>query len=255
MTTTTVPAARAAPPVQGRAERRAGRRVRTTLFAAGAWFWAIWIAIVVATPLVVERWGGELERITYAAAGGPGRWVAFAVGIISVAALLAIHVAAGGTRRALGRGVVRGALPGAAVFGVLTAALAVAEQRLYTALDRPWTDVGPFAVDSVAGLTTTAVGETLVIVTYVTVGAAVAVGYRRAGPWRGTVLAVPLLLPAVVVDVATRTGVFGLVLRGAPEPGPIPFAVVVLAGGIAATALAALVLDRLLRSTPLHAPR
>lgn len=223
----------------------------TSLLVAGAWFWVLWAALVIGAPLAVERWGGELERITYAAAGGPGRWVAFAVGLVATAAILTVHLAAGATRRSFVTGVVRGAVPAALAFGVLTAALAAGERRLYAALERPWTGVGPFAVDSPAGFTTTALGETLVVVTYVLVGSAVAVGYRRSGPWWGTVLAVPLLAPAAVVDLATRTGIFGLPLRGAPTPDPATAVVVALAGGIAASALAALVLDRLLRSTVL----
>ncbi len=252
MTTTTARAARPAPTTRRRAERRLGRRFVTSLLVAGAWFWVLWAALVIGAPLAVERWGGELERITYAAAGGPGRWVAFTVGLLATVTLLTIHLAAGGTRRSFVTGVVRGAVPAGLAFGVLTAALAAGERRLYTALERPWTGIGPFAVDSPAGFATTTLGETLVIVTYVLVGSAVAVGYRRSGPWWGTALMVPLLLPAAVVDLATRTGIFGLALRGAPALDPLPTVVVTLAGGIAATALAVLVLDRLLRSTLLR---
>jgi hypothetical protein len=252
MTMTTAPARPAAPPVHRRAERKVGHRVSGTLLRSAVWFAVPWVAIVVGTPFAVERWDGELSSLTYASDGGPGRWVAFAVGVIATSAILTIHVAAGGTRRALAAGVVRGAVPGAAVFGLLAATVMLGEQRLYGALGRPWTGAGPYAVDTAPGFATTALGETLVVVTYVLVGAAMAAAYRRSGPWLGTALIVPLLVPAAVAELATRTGLFAQSLHDVAEPAPPVAAVVTVVGGLAAAALAAVVLDRLLRSTPVR---
>ncbi|MFC8597249.1 hypothetical protein [Isoptericola sp. NPDC057191] len=228
------------------------RRTLRSLVISGAWFWAIWAAFVVAVPLAVDRWGGEMDGLTYDAAGGPVRWVAFAVGTILTAALLDLHVAAGGTRRSFVDGVVRAAAVAGLAFGVLAVVLALAEQRLYAAIDRSWQGTAaPLDVGTPAGAVVTAAGEALVVVTYVLVGVAVVAGYRRGGPWRGTLLVVPLLLPAALADLATQTGVFGLAVRGGYENVPLG-AVLAVAGSLAAAALATVVAHRMLSAVPLR---
>ncbi|WP_166850957.1 hypothetical protein [Isoptericola sp. BMS4] len=234
------------------ATRVVRRRVTRTLLLAGAWFWAFWAALVVGTPFAVDRWGGDIAGLTYDAAGGPARWVAFAVGVITATALLTLHVAAGGTRRAFVDGAVRAALVGGAVFGVLSVLLSLAEERVYTVLDRPWR--GPSALvdpSTPAGAVVAAAGEALVVVTYLLVGVAVLAGYRRYGAWRGTLLIPALLVPAALADLATRTGTLGILVRGL-DAGLAVDTVLTLAGGAAAAALATVVAHRMLRSVPLR---
>src|SRR5690606_41360557 len=103
-----------------------------------------------------------------AAAGGPARGPAFAVGIIAAAALLGTHVAAGGTRRSLVEGVARGAVVGGLVFGVLTVALGIAEEQVFEGLDRPYQCAGgAFALATVTGVAENVIAQTFVIATYV----------------------------------------------------------------------------------------
>ncbi|MGH3589166.1 MAG: hypothetical protein ACRDQ0_22890, partial [Pseudonocardia sp.] len=233
------------------AQHRVRRRFTRALVVSGAWFWGLWAALDVGAPLAVDRWGGELDGLTYDAAGGPARWVGFTVGIIVTAVLLTVHVAAGGTRRAFLDGVVRAAAVGGAAYGVLAVLLALAEERLYGAIDRHWQGAAaPLDVDTPAGAVVTAVGEGLVVVTYVLVGVAVLAGYRRFGAWRGTLLILPLLVPCAIADLATHTGVLGLAVRGAYDD-VAGGALLAVGGSLAAAVLATLVAHRLLRSVPL----
>lgn len=243
--------------MSARAHRRVAsaavrRRVLRALLVAGAWFWAIWAALVVGAPLAVDRWGGELEGLTYDAAAGPARWVCFAVGLITTAVFLTVHVAAGGTRRSYRDGVLQAAVLAAAVFVVLSVLLSVAEERLYAAIDRPYQgNAGPLDLDGPVGLIVTGAGEGLVLVTYVLVGVAIQAGYRTVGAWRGTLLVLPLLVPAAIADVATRTGLAGLPLRDGYDDVVLG-TVGTLGGGLVAAALAAVVAHRLLRTVPLR---
>lgn len=259
-TTSTAPADRAPRPRTGTryqgpyraATRVVRRRVTRALLLAGAWFWAFWTALVVGAPLVVGRWGGDLDGLTYDAAGGPGRWVAFAVGIIAAAALLTLHVAAGGTRRALVDGAARAALTGGAVYGVLAVLLSLAEERVYAAVERPWQGpAAPVDPGTPVGAVVVAAGEALVVVTYLLVGVAVLAGYRRYGAWRGTLLIPALLVPAALADLATRTGTLGILVRGL-DAGLAVDTVLTVAGGAAAAAVAALVAHRMVRAVPLR---
>jgi len=251
-TTATTPTALAAPArAHHRAATRAARRrFLRALFVAGAWFWACWAVLVLSLPVIVDRWGGEAEGLTYDAAGGPVRWVAFAVGAVVTAGTLTVHVAAGGTRRSFVEGGLRAAAVAGPVLGALVVLLTLAERGVYQALDRYWQGpAAPLGVDSPTGVAVQVVGEALVVVTYLLVGIAVVAGYRRAGPWRGTLLVLPLLVPCALADLATRTGVFGIPLRGGYDD--VVLGVVGTVGGtLVAAALAAVVASRMLHPVP-----
>ncbi|GAA1994159.1 hypothetical protein GCM10009718_34960 [Isoptericola halotolerans] len=236
------------PGPHARAVAAARRRFLRVLLLAGAWFWTGWALIVLSLPLIVARWGGVADGLTYDAAGSPARWPAFAIGIIATGALLRTHLAAGGTRRALVEGIARAAVLGGLAFGVATVLLTLAERGTFAALDRPWQGAtGAFGLDGPAGVAGTVAAESLVITTYALVGAAVLAGYQRWGGLRGTLAIVPLLVPGVLADLATRTGIFSIPLRDAAV-GPVLGTAVALGGGALAAVLAALVAHHMLRS-------
>ncbi|WP_402468499.1 hypothetical protein [Isoptericola aurantiacus] len=233
--------------LHARAVGVARRRFLRVLLLAGLWFWTVWFLLVLGLPIVVSRWGGVATGLSYDTAGSPARWPAFAVGIIATGALLRIHLAAGGTRRALVEGVAGGALVGGVAYGVLGVVLPLLEQQVYAEVGLPWRGPGgAFALDSAARIVASVVAGTLLIVTYALVGTGVLAGYRRWGALRGTLAIVPLLVPCALVDAATRTGVFGIWLRDAPVTSVLD-AAGSLAGALLAAALAAVVAHRLLR--------
>lgn len=250
MATSTVTAAVPARALHAAATRAARRRFLRAILVAGAWFWACWALLVISLPVIVDRYGGEADGLTYDAAGGPVRWVAFAVGVIVTASTLTVHVAAGGTRRSLVEGGLRAAAVAGPVLAVLGLLLTLAERATYARLGRYWQ--GPAAalgVDTPTGIVVQVVGEALVVVTYLLVGVAVVAGYRRLGAWRGTLLVVPLLVPCALADLATRTGLFALPLRGGYDD--VALGVVGTVGGaLVAAALAAVVATRMLHPVP-----
>lgn len=253
MTTTTNPAVQApARALHRHAVRATRRRYLRALAFAGVGFWAGWAALVLTLPVIVERWGGEADGLVHDAAGGPVRWVALGVGVLTTATTLTLHVAAGGTRRSVVEGGLRAALIAGPVLGVLAAALALAERAVYADLGRYWQGTAaPLGVDTVTGVVVLVVGESLVVVTYLLVGTAVIAGFRRAGMWRGALLVLPLLVPAALADLATRTGLFGLPLRGGYDS--VAVGVVATVGGtLLAAALAAVVAARMLHAVPLR---
>ncbi|MCK0116950.1 hypothetical protein MWU57_07870 [Isoptericola sp. S6320L] len=245
MTTATTGPARTGT-LHHRAVAAARRRLQRYLLRTAVWFWAGWGLLVLSVPVVVDRFGGEADGLTYDAAGSPARWPAFAVGIILTAALLGTHLAAGGTRRSLVEGFARGAVVGGLVFGVLTVVLGLVEEQVYSALDRPYQGAGGLPLDSVTGVAATVVAQTLVIVTYVLVGAAVQGGYRRWGSWRGTLAVVPLLVPGALADLASRSGIFAIPLRDAPVDS-LPGLVLAVVGTLLAASLAGGVAHGVLR--------
>lgn len=232
------------------ATRAARRRFLRAMIVAGLWFWGCWALLVLSLPLIVERWGGEADGLTYDAAGGPVRWVAFAVGVVVTAGTLTVHVAAGGTRRSFVDGGLRAAAVAGPVLAVLGVLLTLAERAVYAELGRYWQGpAAPLAVDTPTGIVVQVVGEALVVVTYLLVGVAVVAGYRRLGAWRGTLLVVPLLVPCALADVATRTGLFAIGLRGGYDD--VALGVVATVGGaLVAAALAAVVATRMLHPVP-----
>jgi hypothetical protein len=243
------------------ARRRAARGVRRNVVAVfrvvGGWFWAIFTAVNVVVPLLVSRAGGDMEQSVFQSSAGTPRWFAFVLGIIVLAAVLTLHLAAGGTRTAFTTGLVGGAALVGLAFGALTVALMTVERLLYPALGLEWSRDGglvvgePVLVDALV----TFVAESLGVATYVLVGAAIAAGYRRHGVRTGTLLILPLLVPLALTDLATRGGVGGLVLTNvAPLDGGATAGSVVLglAGGVLGLALAAAVLHLLVRGVRLR---
>ncbi|GAA1729623.1 hypothetical protein GCM10009809_26520 [Isoptericola hypogeus] len=234
------------------AVRKVRRRVTRSLLVSGAWFWAIWAAFVAGVPAAVDRWGGEMPDLTYDLSGAPARWVALAVGAIVAGSMLRLHVAAGGTRRSVVDGVLRAAALVGPAYGVMAVLLTLGEERVFDALDRSWQGgATPLPLDTVAGIVVTVLGETFVVVTYALVGVSAVAAFRTRLIVLGPLLVASLLVPCAIVDLATRTGLFGIPLRGGYDDVALG-AVGTVVGGLVAAALATVVAHRLLRSVSLR---
>lgn len=239
------------------AERRAAREAAAVTVRivrmVGGWYWAIFAVVTVAVTVGMTRFGPGMEQSTLdIQMGGSSRWVVLVLGIIVPAAYLRLHVAAGGTRRSLAAGTVRGALVAGVLLGVITAIYLVGERALFGALDQTWVREYGLPVDGYAGIALTVVTETLVVATYYLVGAAISAGYYRLGMVRGTVYVVVALAPAALVDLATHTGVTGLLAGPQNLPDGGPGVLLGLVGGLATVALAAWLFSMPLRSIPLR---
>jgi hypothetical protein len=231
----------------------------------GVWFWAIYLVYAVGIIAGNGLAGNDLEISAFDSTLGSSRWPVLWLGAAVPAALLATHLAAGGTRRSLFDGVVRGALVVGAGFGAATTIALLAERALSTSLGMTWRRLGALPFDGVAGVVSTLVAESLVVTTYVLVGAGIGFAYQRHGAARGTLASIPLFLPAVLVDVVTRTGVVGAIANVRFEPdienavvptaeGAVPM-LVGIGGALAAVVLAAAVLRYVVRDASVNPPR
>ncbi|GAA2243467.1 hypothetical protein GCM10010413_52880 [Promicromonospora sukumoe] len=239
------------------AERRAARRAAgvtvRVVATIGAWYWAIFAVIAVAVVLGTVRWGSGMDQgVVDAQLGGSSRWFVLVLGLIIPATYLRLHVAAGGTRRSMTTGTVRGALVSGLLIGAVTALYLVGERALFGALDLTWAREFGLPVGGYGGIALTVVSEALVAATYYLVGATIAAGYYRLGVVRGSLYILVALVPAALVDLASRTGVTALVLGPESLPDGAAGVLLGLAAGAAAVALAAWLFSAPLRSVPLR---
>ncbi|GAA1994153.1 hypothetical protein GCM10009718_34950 [Isoptericola halotolerans] len=224
--------------VQRRAVRRVTRSIATSVITIGAGFWLVYAVVAVVVPLLVRRAGNEMEHGVLATSDYIARWVAFGTAIAMLATILATHLAAGGTRRALRDGAIRAAVIAGVVYAAIGALATVGERGLFGALGWTWqradaltTGDGAFAVELVADTFATAV--------YVLVGCAVVAGYQSHGGWRGTLLVVPGLVPLALVDLVTAGGSGHDVLGNLVQIPASSAVAIGLVGGAAAVVLAA----------------
>jgi len=219
-----------------RAVRRVTRSVGQVMLAVGAGFWGIFLVATVGVPLVVHQVGGVMGGGAMTGARYAVPWFVFSLAMIAVLGLVVPHLAAGGTRRSLFTGALVAVLAAGVAYGAAYALLLVVERALFGALGWQWEQLGSDLDAGGAWLAVTAVGEAIAVVVYALVGIAAQAGYRTCGIWRGTALLLPGLALLVLVDHATRHGVFddalgglGLVGDGAPAALGLLQALVVLA--------------------------
>jgi hypothetical protein len=241
------------------------RVLSRTGIKVGVWFWAIYLVYAVGIIVGNRLAGNDLEISALDTTLGSSRWPVLWIGVAMPIAVLGLHLSAGGTRRSLFDGVVRSALVVGVGFGTATTIALLAERALSTSLGMTWRRLGALPFDGVAGVVSTLVAESLVIAAYVLVGAGIGFAYKRHGAARGTLLSVALFVPAVLADVATRTGVIGVIANVRFEPD-IENAVVPISQGLApmlagvggaavAVVLAAVALRFVLRDASLNPPR
>lgn len=240
---------------EGRAVRVAQRRVMNPMLLVGGGYWLIYAVVVTAIVVGNEMAGNVLTRsILDVQWGGSSRWIVFVLGIIIPPALLRPHVAAGGTRRSHATGTVRAAALVGLAFGVVTCLYLAGERVLFGALGMQWGYAIGLPGEGFAGLALRGLAEVLVIATYTLSGALVSMGYYRFGMGRGTAFILVALVPAVLVDLATRTGGLAAIIGDRyPFDGAAAVAVG-LAGGLVTTGLAAWLLHRVQRGIPLLPP-
>ncbi|MFC8799777.1 hypothetical protein ACFT2C_18735 [Promicromonospora sp. NPDC057138] len=246
---------------QVRGVTAADRRLRRSGAVVGIWFWAIYAVYAVGITVGNAFAGNDLEISALDATLGAQRWAALSLGVVATTSLLTMHVATGGSRRSLAGGVTRCALVLGAGYGVVTVLALLGERLLSASLGMTWRRLGALPFDSPLTVLGTGVAEGLVVATYILVGACIGVGFVHARAW-GALLVVPLALPAVVVDLATRTGVVGTIanveLRPDIDHAEVPpadgIAILLLGvgGSVLAVVLAAVVLHALLRTAPVR---
>lgn len=237
------------------------RRLRVSGATIGIWFWGIYALYAVGITVGNAAAGNDLEISALDATLGAARWPMILLGVLASSGILALHVSAGGSRRSMFDGVLRGALVVGAGFGVATTLALLGERLLSTSLGMTWRRLGALPFDSPLAVLGTTVAEALVLVTYILVGACIGTGFSHAGAW-GTLLIVPLALPAVLADVATRTGVIGAIANvqlvpdidhaEVPQGEGLTTMLLGLGGSALAVVLAAVVLRALLRTVPVR---
>ncbi|PZR52356.1 hypothetical protein DNL40_11810 [Xylanimonas oleitrophica] len=239
-------------------DRRATRAALDHLFGAqllfGGAFWLVFALVMVTVPVLVSRSGGQMDTGVLHATGYAARWFAFALGTAGVAAVLTIHLAAGGTRRALHRAAVLSALLVVVLYGALFAVAQLGERALWGGLGWTWVRPGGIPGDGGTGIVLGAVGEGLACATYALVGSAVAVAYHRLRALRGTLALLPSLVVLALADMVTGTGTGGETLGNLVATGAdtAPALVTGLAGGTAVAVLAAAWLHLFLRRAQLR---
>ncbi|WP_125776363.1 hypothetical protein [Antribacter gilvus] len=235
--------------VHKRAVKAVENTVAGAVIVVGLWFWLI-LLLVAAVLVVIELRTGSI---------GPGsvvenilvspRWFALVMGLIVPVGVLTVHLAAGGTRKALVDGIVRAALFSGGAYGVATAALLLLERLAFFLADREWFR-GDGSADA-RGFSISILSEGLSIATYLLVGVAIGIGYYRYGGWLGTVLIPLFLIPCAVADAFRLERLRDLV---EPFPGPLgPLSLLLL--GIGGVLLAILAAERLLRDVPVRPSR
>jgi hypothetical protein len=216
----------------------------------GLWFWVIALLIGGIILFVMQR-AGDVE-IT--AVGGPAEsapYFLLVMGIVMPLAMIALHVAAGGTRRSFVHGLVVSGVVIGATLGLAAAAVAwvtwwAADRYGWPTepeIDRLYTDGSQLGLVFLV--------QSVFCAVYFLVGAVVALGYYRAGFWRGTGVALLSLVPLAVAELTLQSGWFGRALAGAVGLPVLPVWGAAL-GGLAAVALAALLLRAVLRDVAIR---
>ncbi|MGF0118186.1 hypothetical protein ACQFYA_17975 [Promicromonospora sp. Marseille-Q5078] len=241
------------------AHHRAVRHVSWTFasgaLVVGAWYWGAFLLITVAVPLVVSAVGGVMGGGVATGLEFSARWFVLSMGVVLTVMTVVTHLAAGGTRRALGSGTLRAAGVAGVANGIAFVVVLLVERGVFGAVGWEWDPVGIglASPDGGAWIVVTAVSEALVSATYLLGGVAVAAGYQTHGLWRGTLLVLPALLLLFLADIASRTGAGEAILVGAAgDIGTTPPAVGLVAGAaVLALAVAAVHLQlRNLRLRP-----
>lgn len=218
------------------ADRTATRAVAENLVGAtwwiGAWFWAIYVAVLAVQAVVAIVDGGSDIRSAAGSFSPP--WIFLLVlGIVLLSQVSRLHVVAGGTRRTLLRGGRWAAAIIAVTFGAAAWLALLLSDVVVRALGHELQPVDGVLVTSGPGLWLALLVHVLASGVLFATGMLVGHAYRRFGGWLGT-LALPLtLLPAGIALAA-----FEVAGPGGSVAADVPAWLVVLGGGIVGGVLA-----------------
>lgn len=194
--------------------------------------WAVGILVVLATTalILVDRYGTvEISIVQFGRQGFI--WFPFSVSLISFTAYVSVHVAAGMTRRSLGRASIAAGLTMAAFYTIVMTGALQLERAVYGS--RRWaqqiTDDAPvFSDTSQVGWILTDLG--LVFTATQLCALLVGVVYYRFGGWWGT-LAIPLTVgPVLLISPLLTTPLLDPLSRLARVP--IAVGVLVVVAGV-----------------------
>ncbi len=252
--TTTAPRAAERRALESAAHRRgvravAGYFVGSTWYV-GVWFWAIALAVGGIVLWVMER-NDDVSIEAVGGVAGSAKFFLFVMGIILPLMTIALHVAAGGTRRSFTHGMCVGAVVSGLTFGVAAALVKWGEWTLFRRSG--WSTESEAAQlygdGSQVGLVILVEG--LFCVVYYLAGMAIGSGFYGFGFLRGVLLVLASLVPVIVAEVFLRSGFFGHALARVVGLDGTPVWLAAL-GGLAAVVLAALLVRAVLRGAAIR---
>ncbi|MBD8079737.1 hypothetical protein [Cellulosimicrobium arenosum] len=216
----------------------------------GIWFWAIAI-VVGATILVVMQRNGDVDVDAVNSVMDSARFFLFVLGIVVPLSMVALHVAAGGTRRSFTHGLWLSGVVVGVSYGLAVAAVGWFQWWLFTR--NGWSATSAqhqlYADGSEVGLVLLV--QSLLCATYFLAGVVIALGYYRAGFWGGTALVPVAVVPAALAEISLQSGWFGRALADWVGLAGAPVWAATL-GGLAAFTLAALLVRAVLRNLALR---
>jgi hypothetical protein len=213
----------------------------------GVWFWAIVLIIAGGIGYVEVRTDILDGSVIDGVVSGSAKFFLFVMGIITPIAMIAVHVAAGGTRRSFIRSTWLTAVILGLTFAAVAAGLGYVEWLVFRAQGwAPELDRAQLYADG-GQVGTAFLVQLFFCGVYWLSGAAVGMGYYGSGVWRGTFALVPLLLPMVLVELAFQSGYFGKPFAQAVGLADAQVLTAV-AGGLVALAAAAFTFHLVTRS-------
>lgn len=216
----------------------------------GVWFWAIALAVGALILWIMER-NDDVSIEAVGGVAGSAKFFLFVMGVILPLMTIALHVAAGGTRRSFTHGMVIGAVVSGLTFGVAAALVKWGEWVLFQRSGWPSEPelAQLYGDGSQVGLVILVEG--LFCVVYYLAGMVIAAGFYGFGFVRGVLLVLASLVPVVVAEIFLRSGFFGHALARVVGLDDTPVWLATL-GGLTGIVLAALLLRAVLRGAAIR---
>ncbi|KHL11264.1 hypothetical protein CLV56_3087 [Mumia flava] len=246
MTATTLPYDAAA--LDRRTTLLSGVSAFVGTWRVGRYFWAIVVAITIAVLYLTDRYG-EVEGTVADGILGSEKIFLGVMGIIIPLAMLSLHLAAGGTRRALFRGLLGAGVALAVTFAMAGAAGMLVESLVADAAGWPGSVQDARLYDEAGDFFAIVLSWSLSGLAYFLGGATVGIAYSRWGPFRGTVVLVPMIAAVAAVEVMLGGGALGPVFTQMADQTA---GVVAVAVSVVIIAVLAVVLHRTIRDVPIR---